>query len=74
MKTEIIIRTQEEIITPKMFAVLVAEQGVPVGKTFWCNFGSTDCCKCILLSHGYTLKRGMVSIENKFQQFTVIKE
>jgi hypothetical protein len=60
-----------EIITTKQFALDVAKNGIPVGKTFWCSYGSTDAIKCILLSHGHNLKRLETSAENKYQQFMV---
>lgn len=69
---EIITVKNVELITPKTFAINVAKDGIPVGKTFWCNFGSTDAIKCILLSHGHNLKRLETSIENRFQQFIVL--
>jgi hypothetical protein len=74
MKQEIIIKTNEEVITPGEFAILVASKGVPVGKTFWCQLGSIDSIKCILLSHNCSYIRGLVSAENKYLQFTVVKK
>lgn len=74
MKTEIIIKTNEEVITPDEFATLVATKGVPVNETFWCQLGSMDSIKCILISHNYNYTRGLVSAENKYLQFTVVKK
>lgn len=74
MKTEIIIKTNEEVITPGEFATLVATKGVPVNETFWCQLGSMDSIKCILVSHNHNYTRGLVSAENKYLQFTVVKK
>ena len=68
---EIIIKTKADVITPTQFANQIASKGMPIGKTFWCSFGSIDCIKCICLSHGHSIEKGYLSVENKYQQFTV---
>jgi hypothetical protein len=68
---EIITVKNVELITPKTFAINVVKNGIPVGKTFWCSYGSVASIECILLSHGHSLKRLETSIENRFQQFIV---
>ena len=72
MKQEIIIKTKGEVITPTEFAVLIATKGIPYNETYWCQYGSLDSIKCILLSHNCSLSRGLLSAENKYVQFTVI--
>lgn len=71
-KQEIIIKTKAEVITPKDFALKVAKESVTVGQTYWAAFGSIDAIKCIMISHGHDIKRGMMSVENKYQQFTIV--
>ena len=71
MKQEIIIKTKGEVITPTEFAVLIAAKGIPYNETYWCQYGSLDSIKCILLSHNCSLSRGLLSAENKYVQFTV---
>lgn len=75
MKTEeIIIKTKGDIITPTEFATLIATKGIPHNKTYWCQYGSLDSIKCILVSHNCSLSRGLISAENKYVQFTVVKK
>lgn len=73
MKQEIIIKIEEEIVTPHTFADMVANSGIPESKSFWTKFGNLDSIKCVLLSHGYSLNKGYTSVENQFVQFTVCK-
>lgn len=75
MKTEeIIIKTKGDIITPTEFATLIATKGIPYNKTYWCQTGSLDSIKCILLSHNSNFTRGLVSAESKYTEFTVTKK
>lgn len=73
MKQEFFIKVEEDIITPTVFALMIVEQGIPLGKAMWCAFGSVDSIKCIAMSHNCKLERLNTSVEGNFQQFVILE-
>lgn len=73
MKQEFFVKVEEDIITPTVFALMIVEQGMPLGKAMWCAFGSVDSIKCIAISHNCKLERLSTSIENNYQQFVILE-
>jgi hypothetical protein len=72
--TEILIKVEANVISPTKFAKLVAENGVPVGKSFWIPTGSVDSIKCIIISHKYNITKHIASVENKYTLITITNE
>ena len=73
MNQKFFIQVEEDIITPTVFALMIVEQGMPLGKAMQCAFGSVDSIKCIAMSHNCKLERLNVSIEGNYQQFIILE-
>lgn len=73
MKKEFFVKVEKYIITPTVFALMIVEQEMPLGKALWCAFGSVDSIKCIAMSHNCKLERLSASVEENYQQFVILE-